>query len=528
MVILAAALPILLVLVGFLRGFASWQTGLLTLLATGAVASAFFHVSLPTMGRAMATALIPALQTIGILGPALLLYALEEASGGMACLTELACQGAERALLVLLLVLGLSPFLEASCGFGTGIIVCVPLSLTLGLSPRRAALLGLLGESTTAFASMGNAITLEASLTGLPANALGMTSALLLLPFTVGCACLALFLAGGRDAFRHWWPIALLAALLLVAGEWSASLLSVTCAGVLSSLLVSTLLGGLVWWRWQTQTSERQPTAGQWRRRAGLFIPFLVLLSGQLLVHGMAPLSHLAAQSEVVFGGQHWIVADSPGTWLVLACLSVVLLRHNRSIMAQAWRQTVRRLLPLATTLGSFLVISALMQVSGMITTLASLFTPMAGLYLGIAPLLGALGSWMAGSNTSSNALFAPMQIALARQFHLNVLWVGAAQNAAASVGRLVAPLCLYLAASAARVPERTLVLPTWRVATGALLGIETVLVLRFPSAGMIAIAGAMGALALGLLGVQWYQRWQQARRPERTIHLLADISEGV
>lgn len=508
LLVLAAALPILLVLIGFVRGMASWHVGLLALVATGVLANAFFHVSLPAIGQAVGTALFPMFETIGILGPALFLSTLERAGGGMACLTALARQRSERDLLVLFLVLGLSPFLEAICGFGTGMVVCVPLYLTLEIPPQKAAVLGLLGESTTAFASMGNAVTLEASLTGLPADTLGMASALLVLPLTCGCAALALFLVGGNGAFRRWGLVAGLAALLLIAGEWGGSALGVGSAGVLSSLLISSLLGGLLWRRTRTSVSERQSQARQARGWVRLLVPCLILLSGQLLTREIAPLSNLAARTAVSYGGQRWVIAEYPGAWLLLACLSAVLLFNDRRVIGNAWKQTQKRLFPLATTIGAFLVISALMHVSGMMETLAALFLPVASMYVGVAPLLGALGSWMTGSNTSSNALFALLQTTLAQQFHLSALWIGAAQNAAASVGRLVAPLCLYLATSSAGVSEQALVLPAWRLVLFALISMEGILAILFPSVGMMALVGTPVAGAVLLWGVQRFWRW--------------------
>lgn len=248
-----------------------------------------------------------------------------------------------------------------------------------------------------------------------------------------------------------------------------------------------------------------------WRTWKLIVVPLSIALGGQLLLRAIAPLSSLAAQSTLAYGAQHVTIALHPGTWLLLACLSVLLLLRDRSAITVAWKQTQRRLLPLATTIGAFLMISSLMQVSGMIEMLTSLFAPVSGVYLEIAPLLGVLGGWMTGSNTSSNALFAVTQVTLAKQFHLNMLWIAAAQNAAASFGRLVAPLCLYLATSAARVRERTLLMPAWWLVALALSGAEAVLVLRILPSPWIALLGIGGSVLLVLSGALFFL-WQRSR----------------
>ena len=46
-----------------------------------------------------------------------------------------------------MMVHGVVPFLESVTGFGVAVIVCLPLLITLGFTPFRAACLALLGLS---------------------------------------------------------------------------------------------------------------------------------------------------------------------------------------------------------------------------------------------------------------------------------------------------------------------------------------------------------------------------------------------
>lgn len=464
--VLIACLPLGLTLFYFAIGLPGWQTGLLTLLATLFFALSTFQMRGAAFAKASLNAGTTTLTTLAIVLPALLLAALVERSGGGRLLAE-NLPRSERPLVVLFLVVGLSPLLEAVCGFGTGIVVTVPLFLSLDLPPRTAALLGLLGESTTAFASMGNAIGLEASLTGLSSQALGMETAILVFPFSLLCVCLALWLTGGTHALRQWGLVAAGAASLLAFGEWlwSASL-GADSAGMLSALVTGGFLWGLLSWR------QEKAVRPAWRSWSPMVVSGALVLGSQLLFHG--PLGRFLVLTNAV------AILGNPGLWLFLACGSVVLLRKDPALLSAAWKITSTRFVHLGTTLAAFLLTASILSSSGMIDAVTALFDPFHAFYTGVAPLLGAIGGWMTGSTVSSNALLSTMQLEMALHLHLNVVWIAAAQNAASSFGRLLAPGCVLLAATAANVAERDVFFSALFLVLLALCGLEVLFALMF------------------------------------------------
>jgi hypothetical protein len=152
----------------------------------------------------------------------------------------------DRDLQALLLVLGISPFVEALCGFGVGIIVIAPMLLELRLGAVRVALLSLLGQLTTAWGAMGVAIVLTASLSGLPVVQVGSLTALLSLPATLVLSLICLHVSGGKAAVRRWWMLALVAAAILTGGAWLLSYtVGVELVGSLASALTLAFLGGV-------------------------------------------------------------------------------------------------------------------------------------------------------------------------------------------------------------------------------------------------------------------------------------------
>jgi len=185
----------------------------------------------PLLRRRGATAL----SVLTVLLPALLLYHLQRVTGGMHVLTQhIARLTADRDLQVALLVLGLSPFIEALCGFGVGIIVIAPVLLELRLGAVRVAVLSLLGQLTTAWGATGVAVVLTASLTRLPVEQVGSLTALLSLPTALVLSLVCLQVSGGT------------AAALLTGGAWLLSrIVGVELMGLLSSTLTLALLGGV-------------------------------------------------------------------------------------------------------------------------------------------------------------------------------------------------------------------------------------------------------------------------------------------
>ncbi len=119
----------------------SRQAGLVTLVLvctmTGVVPA--FHLSPLQLLLAIGAGGATALPVLTVLFPALFLYHLQRVTGSMQIVTQhIARLTSDRDLQVLLLVLGLSPFVEALCGFGVGIIVmspcCSSYALTLSAS----------------------------------------------------------------------------------------------------------------------------------------------------------------------------------------------------------------------------------------------------------------------------------------------------------------------------------------------------------------------------------------------------------
>ncbi len=93
---------------------------------------------------------------------------------------------------------------------------------------------------------------------------------------------------------------------------------------------------------------------------------------------------------------------------------------------------------------------------SGMIGSIAVTLAGVTGhFYPLIAPSIGALGTFMTGSDTSSNILFGQLQKQTALQLGINPIWIAAANASGACIGKLISPQSIAIATIATGLTGR-------------------------------------------------------------------------
>jgi lactate permease len=143
----------------------------------------------------------------------------------------------------LLISAALGPFLEATTGFGIGIVIAAPLYLAMGFPPQKAAILSLLTQSAVPWGALAVGTALNAELTYVPLKSLGVGSALVSIPLFLVYTVTVVGVAGGWRAVRQNTIPILLAWASLSASTWAANVyLSTQLAGVLTGLVTAVLL----------------------------------------------------------------------------------------------------------------------------------------------------------------------------------------------------------------------------------------------------------------------------------------------
>jgi lactate permease len=77
---------------------------------------------------------------------------------------------------------------------------------------------------------------------------------------------------------------------------------------------------------------------------------------------------------------------------------------------------------------------------SGMANSLAFGFSKIGVWFVALAPILGWIGVALSGSNTSTNAMFGPVQAATGRLLHFPALILPSLNSVGAEVGKPIAP----------------------------------------------------------------------------------------
>ena len=353
---------------------------------------------------------------------------------------------ADRVPAILLLVFGLTPFMESVTGFGLGVVITAPLLVRMGLSPVKAVVSGLLGLVLVPWGSLGPGTLVAAELGGQDFGDLGYWSALLSLPvLVVSMAAVIVVVVGSLPSPRL---AALCAA--IVATQWGAlvaanALVGTPPSGVIASAAVIALLLAAARLR-----HGPLPAVSRSLRRAS--VPFAVLLAG--ILSTTAALAVAGSPS-----GFAW--STSPALWVIVA--AIVALRvfpaadqgmHGLLITAlRTWRAV-------AANAVVFMLIGIVMATAGMAAHLSALATGFGTTSLAFIPAVGALGGYLTGSNTGSAAMFSSATAGAATSLGADPLVALAGQNVAGSFSIIVSPPRVALAvgvvmAGRTRLPGR-------------------------------------------------------------------------
>ena len=133
----------------------------------------------------------------------------------------------------------------------------------------------------------------------------------------------------------------------------------------------------------------------------------------------------------------NWLAA--PGTGVLAAALSTgIFLRLSRDQWAHAIRRTGQRMKVPLLTIGLVLGLGFVTRYSGTDAIIGLAFTKTGTFYPFFAAVIGWLGVFLTGSDTSSNALFGSLQKITAQQLHLDPVLITAANSTGGVMGKMI------------------------------------------------------------------------------------------
>ena len=385
-------------------------------------------------------------------------------TSGMETIKAMLCSVSDdRRILTLLIAWCFGGFLEGMAGFGTAVAIPASMLMALGVSPVTAILACLIANGVpTMFGSIGIPTTTLASITGIDAFQLAFTQAVQVLPFVIACPILMVMLVGGRPrALRGALPAALVAGLsfglpMIAAAQFVgptlADVVAATCSLVATFLFALTLRGGEAPDEYRlTNVHHYEGFGGPALQILLAWSPFILILVALLLTSQLVPaiyepLSSIATTVNIYAGDPTatltftWI--DTPGV-IIIVCGIVGGLIQGCSAreLLQVLLDTCRQMGKTILTMLGVLACAKIMGYSGMIASIAAFFVgTLGGFYPLVAPLLGALGTFVTGSGTSSEVLFGNVQLSAAQSIGVDPTWLVASNSLGVSAGKMLSP----------------------------------------------------------------------------------------
>ena len=141
-------------------------------------------------------------------------------------------------------------------------------------------------------------------------------------------------------------------------------------------------------------------------------------------------------------------VANNPGLYFVIVVLlSHMFFRMGKKQIGRAWGITSSKMMPVAIALGFAIALSQVMILSGnnplhmdsMLISMAKGVVALTGqAYLLVAPFIGVLGAYMAGSNTVSDIMFSGFQYETASILKVSHTIILAEQVVGGAIGNMI------------------------------------------------------------------------------------------
>lgn len=533
---LSAAVAVIPICVLFwalaVRGLKGHVAGLLTTLVAILVAVLGFGMPVRLAIAATLQGALYGLFPIGwIVVAAVFLYNLTVKTGQFDIIKDsIASITEDRRVQALLIAFSFGAFLEGAAGFGTPVAISAAMLVGLGFRPLYAAGLCLIANTApVAFGAIGTPIVVASQITGISDFTISQMVGRQLPFLSVLIPFWLVFTMSGLKGVREVWPAALVSGGTFATAQWwTSNYLGPLLPDIISALCsMVCLVAFLRVWKPRRIFRFEGEVAGDAPPRQ-LTLPVVVkawspFIALTLLVGdwGIRPVKAILEQATVRFpfpvihnavvnpsSGQpiaslftfNWLSAT--GTAILIAAVATVLFFEVRPRQAVSiFGATCRTLAFPLVTIASVLGFAYIGNASGLTTTLGMALAQTGALFPLFSPLLGWLGVFMTGSDTSSNAVFGRLQTVSAERLGVDPVLAIAANSSGGVTGKMISPQSIAVACAATGLVGREAELFRFTIghsiALVATVGVMTLLQARWLT-WMIPTARQAGVAAGG------------------------------
>jgi lactate permease len=446
---------------------------------------------------------------------AVVLYRITEETGNFAIIKDsIGGLTTDRRLQAILIAFAFGAFIEGAAGFGTPVAVAAAMLAGLGFSPYFAAGICLLANTApVAFGSIGVPVVTLAGTTGLPELELSAWVGRLCAPVSLIIPAYLVLAMSGFRGLKGVLPAAVVCGVCFAGVQFLVSnYIGPQLVDILSAL---TAIVGLVVLFKFWQPSDAFVLAGEQRvvtaparhdfgRTLLAWSPYLFLVLF-VLIWGFPQTKAILETTNFVFDwpGLHnqiersapmvatptpyaarftfnWLAAAGTACALATVAAAVVLRVPARvyfGILGRVARQLSFSLL----TMMCVLALAYVMNYSGATVTLGKAFALTGALFPFFSSMLGWLGVFLTGSDTSANALFGNLQVVTANSLGLDPAMMAASNSAGGVMGKMISLTSIAVAVAAtgmARAEEARLFRFTIKhsVFLASLIGVVTMI----------------------------------------------------
>ena len=494
---LLAAVPIILML--YLLGIARKRAWVAGLTACGtALLIALFAYRMPVnlaVDSLLYGAAYGLLPIAWIVFTAILLYRLAVETGKFQIIKDsIGHLTSDKYMQALVIAFAFGAFIEGASGFGTPVAVAAAMLAGLGMAPFEAAAICLLANTApVAFGAIGTPIVALQSVTNLPLSALSADVGRLCAPLSLIVPPYVIGVMGGRKGLaRAGFAAVVCGAVFAFTQFVVSSYLGPYLTAILSSLAAIGAMVLICLFQRRRGGPENGNSAA--RHSAGAMLlawsPYIFLVIFVLILNGdqivlpkpfdvLWPHAQLVAlkaflnRATFIFGwpGLHNLVQKMPpvvkapapyaasytfnplttsGTAALYAVFaSAIVLRVSPRRLANCVWMTIKQLAIPTLTIATVVALAYVMNYSGATATLGLMFAASGKSFPFFSALLGWIGVFLTGSDTSANALFGNLQAVTANTLGFNPALMASSNSAGGVMGKMISLQSIAVAGAA-------------------------------------------------------------------------------
>ena len=477
--VLAALVPLFVLLI-MLAGFrvTAWLATLVASLITTAMAVVIWHAPVPLISRAYLYGGLQGIWAVDwITFWGLIIFNTVSITGDFERFKNWLVHHATADIRIqtLMLAWAFGALLEGTVGFGYPWAVVAPILIGFGIADLDAIRVAALANNApVSYGALGTPIITLAAVTGLPLMALSASVGHIVAILALLPPWILLYLVSGSEGLIEGWPLAVVGSLSYIAGQWPVAVFLGPYLPDITGAMASfwALFAFTKIWRPKTvrgfggvPLTKRldEPASVAPDRVLRAWSPYIVIIlvvvawtgpwstlpSYSLLKLSVSAISSVTSMPTASTFNLNPLSGGSAilASWLVI----LVILRPGGAAIRQVFSRTFHQMWG-ALLVGFFIFGLAFVFVfSGMANSMAYGFSKLGYWFIVLAPILGWVGVALSGSNTSTNAMFGPIQMITGNLLRLPPLLLPSFNSVGAEIGKPIAPQTASVGVSTSR-----------------------------------------------------------------------------